>query len=270
MKNRIFYLDFIRVAAMFMIIIFHFSIRLQELLRNPYAFQWKNINLLNFGGVNLALGNYGVSLFFIVSGAALMYVYQDSFDPRHYYLKRIATIYPLYYLSFAFAFLFQAITEKGSILKAPVWTFLLTILGVDGWLITVIPNYALVGDWFIGCIVCIYILFPVLFEYINKYPNMTIGIYTLIFLLWEYFYPFDFPKRNSIILRTFEVLLGMYFIKNKINVTFKKFIISVLVLLVLIFIRINWISLYVLVPVAGMSLFIFLNYISGWGREMRL
>lgn len=269
-KNRIFYLDFIRVAAMLMVIVFHFSTGIQSRLENPDIFMIGNINILNFGGVNLTLGNYGVSLFLIVSGASLMYVYQDKIDLKHYYIRRMETIYPLYYLAFAAAFLFQIITERKGAIKAPIWTFILTILGVDGWLEEIIPNHALVGDWFIGCIVCIYLLFPVFLKCMNRNPHLTIGIYTLIFLLWEYFYPFDFPKRNSIVLRSFEVLLGMYFMKMRIKVTRREFLFSLLVFLMIVFVRINWISLYVLLPVAGMAAFILLNYISNWVTNDRI
>ena len=200
---------------MCMILIFHFltEIESHQLLANPDAFRVGGVCLLNLGGVNLTLGNYGVSLFFIISGAGLMYAYRDNLTVRVFYKKRVLAIYPLYYICFCTAFLLQIFAGCKLSQRAPLWTLLLTLFGMDGWLSEVIPTYALVGDWFVGCIVCIYLLFPILHKCMNKCPHITLGIYSLIFLLWEHIYPFGFSKKSSVILRTFEVLLGMYFVK---------------------------------------------------------
>lgn len=264
LKNRIFYMDFIRAVAMCMILIFHFltEIELHQLLLNPDAFKIGGVSLLNLGGVNLTLGNYGVSLFFIISGAGLMYAYRDKLSVKEFYKKRVLTIYPLYYITFIAASLTWLLAGYKLSQRAPLWTLLLTILGVDGWLSEVIPTYALVGDWFVGCIVCIYLLFPLLHKCMNRCPRITLGIYLLIFLFWEYVYPFGFSKRSSVVLRTFEVLLGMYFVKMNKKVSWKGALVSFLLFGIIFAVRIRVISLYILVPIAGMSLFMILNYIA--------
>lgn len=268
-KDRVYYLDFIRVIAAFLIILYHFLVGIEsyDLLKNPDAFKMGSISLLNLGGVNLTLGNYAVSLFFIISGAGLMYVYQEELEVKSFYRKRAASIYPLYYISFTAVFLLRIMLTRKLEHGIPTWTYLLTVLGIDGWLGEVIPDYALVGDWFVGCILCIYLLFPLLRKCLNKNPHLTVSIYGLVFLIWEYFYPVNFSKRNDVILRAFEVLLGMYFIKMNKKVTWKGSLVSILLLGIIFAVKIPWISLYVLVPVAGMSLFLVLNYISGWFKR---
>ena len=171
-------------------------------------------------------------------------------------------IYPLYYICFCVAFVVQILAGYKLIHRAPLWTLLLTFLGMDGWLNEVIPTYALVGDWFVGCIVCIYLLFPLLHKPMNKCPHITLGIYFLIFLLWEYIFPFDFSKKSSVILRTFEVLLGMYFVKTDKRVSWKEILASFLLFGIIFGVRIKEISVYILVPIAGMSLFVILNYMA--------
>ena len=270
-KDRNFCLDFVRVIAMIMIILFHFlaGIESYELLKNPDVFKVGGISLLNLGGVNLTLGNYGVSLFFILSGVGLMYVYQDEMVVNEFYRKRIRAIYPLYYTAFITASFVQLLVKYKLNYGAPLWTLLLTVLGMDGWMADIVSTYALVGDWFVGCIICIYILFPVLRKCMNRHPNITIVIYTLIFLLWEHIYPFDFPKRSSIVLRMFEVLLGMYYIRTNRKVTWKGALVS-LVLLGIVFAVKLPVSLYILVPVAGMSSFLVLSFIAQWLKNVKI
>ncbi|MBO5057605.1 MAG: acyltransferase family protein [Lachnospiraceae bacterium] len=272
LKERVYYLDFIRVIATFLIILYHFLAGVESygLLQNPDAFKIGNISLLNLGGVNLTLGNYAVSLFFIISGAGLMYVYQEKLELKQFFRKRTEAIYPLYYIAFTAVFLLRLILTQKLEHGIPAWTYLLTLLGIDGWLLEVIPNYALVGDWFVGCILCIYLLFPLFRKFLNKNPHLTVVLYGLVFLIWERFYPINFAKRNDVILRAFEVLLGMYFIKINKKVTWKGVLVSLLLLGTVFAVKIPWISLYVLVPIAGMSLFLVLNYISGWFKGEKI
>lgn len=264
-NDRIYYLDFIRVIATFLVILYHFlsAVETYGLLHNPDAFCVGDISLLHLGGINITLGNYAVSLFLIVTGAGLMSAYPEAFDVKDFYKRRARTIYPVYYLSFIVAFLFNIVLKHGMEHGAPVWSFLLTVFGVDGWLREVIPNYALVGDEFIGCILGIYILFPLLHKAVNKNPHITVAVYTLSFLILEYLYPFAFTKRNDVLLRAFEVLLGMYFVKLNRKVTWKGFGVSIFLLGIILAVRMPWISAYVLTPVAGIGLFIVLLYLSG-------
>lgn len=270
--GRIFYLDFIRVIAIFLVILFHFlsGVESYGLLRNPDAFKIGGISLLNLGGVNITLGNYAVSLFLVLSGAGLMYTYEKTFELKEFYKKRILTIYPIYYITFTAAFLVRIILERGMEHGAPVWTFLLTVLGIDGWIGEVIPNYGLVGDWFVGCILGIYLLFPLLRKGINQKPHAFMAVYALLFLLLEHFYPLAFPRRNDVFLRAFEVLLGMYFMKLNRKVTWKCVSVSVILLGIIFAVRIPWATAYVLTPVAGICLFLVLVFFSKWFEGERI
>lgn len=60
------------------------------------------------------LGSYGVTLFFIVSGAVLMYIYGDKeIDLASYYKKRFLGIYPMFWLAFAIFFIAKEIVYPG-------------------------------------------------------------------------------------------------------------------------------------------------------------
>lgn len=264
-KGRVFYLDFIRVMAMLMMITFHFlsGVESYQLLKNPDSFKVGGISLLNLGGVNLTLGNYATSLFFILSGVCLMYAYQDDLPIRGFYTKRLFAIYPLYYISFITAYFIQIFLGYKMNYRAPFWTWILTVMGIDGWINEITPTYALIGDGIIGCLLCVYIVFPILYRWINRHPHITLGCYFMIFVFWEYIYPFEFPKRYSILLRIFEVLLGMYFIKINRKISWKGFLGSLALLGIVFIKKISVVSVYLLAPMAGISVFIILNYIAG-------
>lgn len=266
LRSRIYYFDFIRVIAVLLLIMFHFLSGLESygLLEDPNSFKIGGVSLLNLGGVNLALGNYAFSLFFILAGAVLMFLYQKALNIREFYRKCFIQILPIYYLSYIVCFLLRIIVEQGVEYGAPLWTFILTVFGIDGWMGDIIPNYSLVGDWFVGCILGIHLIFPWLRNCVNKNPKMTIVIASLLFFVWEYFHPVNFPKRYDIVLRAFEVLIGMYFIKLNRSISWKGFGIALLMLGIIFAVRIPYISVYTLMPIAGGSLFVVLSYISRW------
>lgn len=268
LKQRIYEIDFIRSVALLIIIFFHYlesGILELGLLREPESFIFHGINLLHFGGVNLSLGNWGVSLFLIISGASLMYVYEEGLEVKDFYKKRVRSIMPLYYLAFLLASTIQLLIYKGRRWSnAANWTIILTFLGIDGWLGEVIPNFALVGDWYVGTILIIYLFFPIFYKAIKKFPHITLLVYAVIFMIWEFAFPFEFSKRNSIILRGFEVVLGMYFMERWKNVTLCTCLFSCGIIFLLIFVKIEIISLYILVPIAGATAFLAIFYFSGY------
>ena len=266
LKENKFYLDFIKVMAILLLILFHFisEVEVHALLENPDAFKIGGISLLNLGGVNLTLGNYAYSMLFVLMGAGLMHTYQNQLEIKDFYKKQAISIYPIYYVTFIAAFLVQIILDKRLEHGTPVWSFILTVLGIDGWAGEIIPTYALVGEWFVGCILGSFLIFPLLRKFMNKNANATVVVYGILFLMWEHFYPFDIPKRMDLFLRTFEVLLGMYFVKMNRRVTWRSFGISASLLGIIFAVRIPWLSAYILSPVAGISLFLALNYISQW------
>lgn len=267
------YFNFIKAIAVLLLILFHFlsEIEAYALLQNPDAFKIGGISLLNLGGVNLTLGNYAYSLLFILAGAGLMYTYKEEFEVKAFYKKQAFSIYPIYYVTFITAFLIQIILDKRLEHGTPVWSFILTVLGLDGWLGEIIPTYGLVGEWFMGCLLGVCLIFPLLRKYMIKNSHATIIVYGILFLLWEHFFPFNIPKRMDLFLRIFEVLLGMYFVKMNGKVTWKSFSISILLLGIIFAVRIPLLSVYILSPIAGICLFFVLNYISGWisGKKLK-
>ena len=100
-KERIFYLDFIRAIATISILLTHFNA--------IYIFGYPNQidKLVITGSVfGLYIGDFGVSLFFIISGAALMFVYGEKIDLKKFYINRFKALYPMFWLAYAIVFLY--------------------------------------------------------------------------------------------------------------------------------------------------------------------
>ena len=101
-KERIFYLDFIRAFATIVIVLPHFN---ALFLFNVY--RPENAVITLYVG-NIYIGAFGVSLFLIISGAALMHVYgnREKFDYKTFYIKRSKTIFPMFWIAYFLVFMF--------------------------------------------------------------------------------------------------------------------------------------------------------------------
>ena len=87
MKQRDDALDFVRLVAAVMIVVFHFNSMFApkgDVSAGPLRY------------ANGSFGNFGVALFFLLSGYALMLRYGQACPLKTFYKKRFLSIYPLY------------------------------------------------------------------------------------------------------------------------------------------------------------------------------
>lgn len=163
-KERLFYLDFIRAIATVSIVITHFNARYSAHIPE---IKGRMIGLEKIG--NIGSGEWGVSLFFIISGAALMYVYEKENDWKRFYQKRFMSIYPMFWMAYSAVLAVYVLKNRTMIGDGiPKWRFLFTILGFDGLLsVNGYATFYLLGEWFLGAIILLYIIFPVLKKAIN-------------------------------------------------------------------------------------------------------
>ena len=209
MTKRIYYLDFIRAIAICLIIIFHYNVHALELKVSDKALFWisgigRHFNL-NFG----YMGIVGVSLFIILSGTSLMLSTKDNLRVKTFFRKRFLSIYPLFWLTYAVTFIIL-LYLRGPV-KAPPVTFLLTVIGLDGFLLYRIPNFYLVGEWFLGLIIIFYVIFPLLRYLFLKNAPLTILICFLITLGVEEFYNTEMNIMCFPLSRLLEFVFGMSF-----------------------------------------------------------
>lgn len=220
-KERLFYLDFVRAIAALAIVVTHFNAR--YLYLDPPAPE-KAVFTTSIG--NLYIGDWGVSLFFIISGAALMYVYEEKCQLKTFYKKRFLSIYPMFWIAYIIDFLFivwqtHAMPAGG----IPKWRILFSVVGFDGLLLTNgYPTFYLLGEWFLGVIVLVYLIFPLLRELLNKKPALllilTAAGYAGSFVLCNHV-SYPLIPATLLFVRIPELVFGMFFVKYKGKVTWK-------------------------------------------------
>lgn len=211
-KQRLFYLDLIRAVALVCILVIHFNAAVTGYFTLPSKL---------FGSVlpfNIYLGDFGSSLFFMVSGAALQYTSPDQgrepLNLARFYQKRAKAVYPMFWLAWCIFFPIRFVTKPGYYAAAKTPSLLLTVLGLDnfaqaaGW---VTMDFACVGEWFLGSILFLYLLFPLLRWGLRKQPLLTWAV-VLAASLPVHYMGWD---ARLVAIHIPEFLLGMAFVHWK-------------------------------------------------------
>lgn len=207
-KPRLFYLDWIRAFSVILIVITHFN--------NPFLVNNPIFANSPFG---IYIGGLGVSQFLIISGAALMYNYEDAdhMNLCTFYWKRFKSIYPMFWIAFIVANTYLLILSGGGTAdRAPKWRLIFSIIGMDGYIANAgISTFYTLGEWFLGFIVIFYFLFPLLRYGVNKHPWITAVIGLALYTLTLEIHPslHGMPQDLLITTRLPELLFGMYFVR---------------------------------------------------------
>ncbi|MBC9934879.1 acyltransferase family protein [Chitinophaga qingshengii] len=229
--KRVDSLDYLRGIAAFGIMIYH-------------CFTW------GFGGFSPdsfmgKWGIYGVSIFYILSGLTLHYVYFDNmnFTPRDlkkFFLKRFFRIYPLLWLTIILTII---LNQKMPSLPG----LLLNLTGAFG--VLKWHSYIGVGVWSIGNELVFYLFFPVFIFLSKKSKFLFFCLSAILLLIFLYFAFFKMDASlsltdneqwkmyvnplNQVFLFLSGYLMGMFFRRYM----FSKFwTISILLLSLLVFI----------------------------------
>lgn len=258
-KKRVFYLDFIRAISVISIVIFHFNCSL-----SAHGTYIGKVPVIFYSYRNGNLGQMGVSLFFIISGASLMYTYKDSCNLKEYVAKRCKAIYPMFYIAYiavAIYYFYRYKSLNPFVVDRERWSFIFTILGIDGVVSPIIPNFYILGEWFLGCILFMYLLFPLLRKLvISVRPYLLIIICIILFCTTVSLYNTNYPIEYFVFIRIYEMLFGMIFIYYIDKFNIKLTLISLVAIII-------WFSVDIPIPqiyktvLMGFFLFVLLGYI---------
>ena len=190
MKKRIIGLDILRDIGVIFIFFYHFFVEY----------------IVTAGGTDGAMYGYNyffnilarpASLFlFIISGYALMYNHEEELSLGKYYLRRFKGLFIPFYIAYTLMFVIctiinHAIPGQG----IPLKRFIFTLCGVDGVTQLIMPNFYLIGEWFMTCIVICYLLFPVLARLLKSFKYITLAVlavwYVILLLVHN---PFSFTQ----------------------------------------------------------------------------
>ena len=231
MEKRIQELDVLRVLAMLFVITYHFGCE--------YAAAGISCFNLFYLTPNYDFGNIAVTIFIALSGGLLYKKYgaigeekcptksgmtsateEGSHSPlKTFYIKRIKAIYPPFWilsLYIPLSMIRHLLTDGNAFFMGNPFSLLLTVIGFDGYIkLFGINTYAFCGDWFVGAIVLLYLLYPLLAKCYRNFPVVTLivlaGLYALQFLI-----PERYGLEISILPATllFKFCIGFVLIEN--------------------------------------------------------
>jgi len=261
-KERLFYLDFIRSISILSIVIYHINVYMtMHNIKGDYIFK--------ISYANVDLGNIGVGLFFVISGAALMYTYEEKFFLKEYFKKRFLALYPMFWIAYSVTFLCLFYKYKSLNHSAPDWTFILTILGMDGYLSYFISDFYVLGEWFLGCIILLYLCFPILRKLVIKKPKILFSCICIFYIVFVQKYNFKMSIDHNFLIRIFDFLIGMYFVKYIKKVKKVEFILALIISMVIIFIPVKINKMYEITTI-GISIFFVLVYIAQYIKSQQI
>ena len=205
-KERLLYIDVLRVIAMMTVLICHYTRSLE------YAGITYLAYILPNEIFNVYLGSFGVAVFFVLSGVSLMYTYSGKMDIKKYFKKRFLGIFPMYWTAWLLAFLYFFWKMGQFRTEVPYWKIILTVFGMDGYANWYGANFYLLGEWFLGCLLLLYLLFPILKWGVEKHPIITAVVIIAIYAIGPFVYHGTIPSGNYFLFRIPEFAFGMYFI----------------------------------------------------------
>lgn len=222
-KKRDIRIEFIRGLSMFIICIYHYSCALE--IKNIEE-GWRP--LWHFA--SSSWGAVFVIVFFMISGYVMMIQYSDSLDIKSFYKKRWVSIFPMFYIAWGIMYVVRAIQYKNPLWGGKPSLLILSLLGMDGYLKNGTNNYYTVGEWFLGAIIILYILFPLLRLIYKKNHIVFTIIMIFIFFLFEAFGVIEQCKRTDIFFCIFSFWCGMIFWKYRESAKKSIVIISALII----------------------------------------
>lgn len=187
-------LTFTRFIAAILIVVFHYG---------------KNIFPFNIDGVTILFqhANVGVSYFFILSGFVMVIAYgnKKKINFFKYITKRLARIYPIYFLAIVFNLMYLIISD----FQIDSTSLMLNILLIQSW----VPGYALsfnAPGWTLSVEMFFYLTFPFLYNHLYKKYSFKklVALISIFFIIsqitchilrYSLFYNNFFPESHDLI-----------------------------------------------------------------------
>lgn len=207
-RERLKYVDLLRVIAVISVVAWHWT-------RECYNAGVVCANsILPDEIFSVTLGDFGVAVFFVLSGISLMYTYSGKLDIKRFFYRRFLGIYPMFWIAWIIAFgYYFLVNHSRYYTNAPKWKLIWSVLGLDGYFGWFGQNWYLLGEWFLGCLIFLYLLFPILKWGIEKHPVITGVVVIIMYSVLSVFYKGVIPRNNFFLLRIPEFAFGMYFVR---------------------------------------------------------
>ena len=169
-RTRVIELDLLRALAIIMVVIGH----LTAYLAVPQLMTFSVLAASSF------LLLFGLAQFFFLSGFVLQYNYGSTVtkDLGTFFKKRLVRIYPLYWLSIITAFLLltRHIGNEYILSRSDL------LISLSGLQAILSPRFVdpIFTNWFVGVILILYLLFPLLMYLSNKGMNIITASFLIL------------------------------------------------------------------------------------------
>ena len=221
MKKRYYFMDVIRLIAMLGIVYYHMVFALYQ----TGIRQLESVAPL-FQNSNMHIAKISVGLFFMISGAGLMLSTKDKehLDLKKYYLKRfVRVLVPFYLVYLLYLIIFILLTHEplSNIYTsgASPFAIIFTLLGMDAYLSSFgVATFSLgIGEWFLGALIIMYIIFPALRLALLKNKWVSLGVAVIYYIITLVTYPLlpyaaTNPGFVNFTVKVFDFFLGMFLV----------------------------------------------------------
>ncbi len=170
-SGRIVAFDFIRIAAFLLIVLAH----VLEWGDSSGVPGWATLGSVHWGRL-------GVAVFFLLSGASLSIgSLRNGTGFLPFYRKRLRAILPPFWFAYFVCAMVAFGWSRAMALNSAWISVPPTLFGMDGYLNTRLPTcYRSVGEWFVGCLLLVYLCAPAIHRAVKNRPVVTlIGLYAL-------------------------------------------------------------------------------------------
>jgi peptidoglycan/LPS O-acetylase OafA/YrhL len=186
-SGRLLFIDLLRIVGISLVVISH----LYYLGGRDYfpwlyfSFQYPQRPVFH-----IDVGSIGVWMFIFASGASLAFR-RYSFDSLksvgRFYGNRLLRIYPIYWVAVIFSTMIMPVTSALTLSDYVRWFsgFQIFFITDNSWE-KINSSY-----WFIGLIICLYFLFPIIYSAMNRHPHVSLLSLFLInavssVIVWNY------------------------------------------------------------------------------------
>ena len=176
-KKRMLSQDLVRAVCCLGMVAYHFSMHLLETASLiPIKYH-----------ANGLWGEIFVTVFFAMSGAMLYRNHPiiTGEELKKYYYKRWKSIFPAFYTVFLVGFFINVVHFHRFFYYGNPLRLLYSVLGIDGYLsVYGVPTYYICGEWFLGAIIILYLLYPVILYFFNK-NDIVLTVMVFLYFMFK-------------------------------------------------------------------------------------
>ena len=236
-KKRIYCFDLLKIISI--LIVFMHHIMMDLYIVHPMH----NLKILETLIIrpNMNLGMIACGLFVMISGATLALKGREE-EPISFYKKTFIRVLIPFYIAYIIYFLIKVFTLKTIFIFGgiPKWRFIFTILGIDEYLAANgVRTFSLgIGEWFLGCILFCYLVYPFLYKAHRKNKYLTFIVMTIWFFFVNYNYSrfnFVIPSHMNFFCQIYNFYLGILLIDKDTLSKLKKWLLVITIPIILFF-----------------------------------